>query len=639
MFIKSFLIILLPVLLLAQSSELVDQLSEIVEDDSEALEALLELLDDPVNLNTASLEDLMKIPILEITIADSILKYRKKRNRFTSKKEVEKITGKETYRLIKDFISIRSIRANELSYINKHYFPIDFEANDYWGDQNYSLNKIYYAYKDRYKLGFITHKDPGEYDYFDYYAGYFQYRSQRSQLIIGKYYLHFGHGLQFSNPFGRLKSSLPLTPLRVPISGGRATISSAENNNHNGLYYRFVYQNISLFAFGSYAKRDVLYAGDPKQIVGIDYSGYHRNKSEFSGKNKLTEKMIGGALEHTITPGLKYGIVFSGTFYHPAIVRTRETLGEQEFAKSFYRFSGNKTIQSSLFYQAKLSPLELSGEISLSDWKENAFSQSAVLKRKSFQLGFNFWRVLPGFQSPNGRSFDDGSPFPSAKEGYYLAFAIKLYPEIWLRSYKIFEKDLWRTWFSPIPKQKSEWLWELEYQDKNIQFFARYRRRQADESLMPSIENQMSISEVLKNNYRLQFLYKMNKTIHLKSRWEKNIFAESEEQGVLFFQDIRYFFSETASLNGRISFFRSASYDSRIYEYESDLPGSFSNYPLYGEGGKFFLLLRFGLSKNFQFYFKYRYLAMRDKTPSEANYYHQTTVYKRELRVMMKFVW
>jgi hypothetical protein len=39
--------------------------------------------------------------------------------------------------------------------------------------------------------------------------------------------------------------------------------------------------------------------------------------------------------------------------------------------------------------------------------------------------------------------------------------------------------------------------------------------------------------------------------------------------------------------------FETDSYDSRIYEYEDDLPHAFSNPPLYGRGVRWYLILRY----------------------------------------------
>ena len=64
------------------------------------------------------------------------------------------------------------------------------------------------------------------------------------------------------------------------------------------------------------------------------------------------------------------------------------------------------------------------------------------------------------------------------------------------------------------------------------------------------------------------------------------------ERGLLLYQDIQYSTRWGFSIEARLVFFDTESYDSRVYEYENDLRGAFANPALYGKGRRWYLLVR-----------------------------------------------
>ena len=47
------------------------------------------------------------------------------------------------------------------------------------------------------------------------------------------------------------------------------------------------------------------------------------------------------------------------------------------------------------------------------------------------------------------------------------------------------------------------------------------------------------------------------------------------------------------TVDARFIFFKTDSYDSRIYEFENDIQGVMSNVPLYDEGRRWYIVLKF----------------------------------------------
>jgi hypothetical protein len=70
-----------------------------------------------------------------------------------------------------------------------------------------------------------------------------------------------------------------------------------------------------------------------------------------------------------------------------------------------------------------------------------------------------------------------------------------------------------------------------------------------------------------------------------------NVRADDGEKGSLAFVGFSYRTEGVVSLKGRVIYYDTSSYESRLYEYEDDLPGRVSLDPLWGEGMRWYVLL------------------------------------------------
>jgi hypothetical protein len=78
-----------------------------------------------------------------------------------------------------------------------------------------------------------------------------------------------------------------------------------------------------------------------------------------------------------------------------------------------------------------------------------------------------------------------------------------------------------------------------------------------------------------------------------------------DENGILLFYDVRFQASGSWFAEARVLFFDTDSFDSRIYEYENDLRGVFSNQALFGKGRRWYLLAGVSLLSPLQLTAKY----------------------------------
>jgi hypothetical protein len=100
----------------------------------------------------------------------------------------------------------------------------------------------------------------------------------------------------------------------------------------------------------------------------------------------------------------------------------------------------------------------------------------------------------------------------------------------------------------------------------------------------------------LQQKFRITATYTASKRLRLRGRIEQTFVdydpLKKSERGVLFYHELRYSILPNLTAEARIIVFDTESYDSRVYEFENDLRGVFSNPALYGKGRRWYVLAR-----------------------------------------------
>jgi len=135
------------------------------------------------------------------------------------------------------------------------------------------------------------------------------------------------------------------------------------------------------------------------------------------------------------------------------------------------------------------------------------------------------------------------------------------------------------------------------------------RYKYEDKDIAEPIENTKQIVARIKRTIRGEIIYSVSNKIRVKGRFEYasfNISATGQsENGYLIFQDIRYAPTNYINFYGRLVFFQTDSYFSAIYEYENNLTGVLTNIPLFYQGIRWYLMMRYRPINLLTFSFKY----------------------------------
>jgi hypothetical protein len=346
------------------------------------------------------------------------------------------------------------------------------------------------------------------------------------------------------------------------------------------------------------------FTNDGTAVSAFDRTGYHRTQEEIKKKDVLREKTYGGIITLPLFYLNQIGIAFLKTQYDPPL---NPFQSKSDKRRIFYRFQGDQVQNISLFFTINHNTLNSRGEVAWSNLKDFAYSFTLLLGKSDWRLLIKNWYVTPNFQSPFGRTLSGSASFPQASAGIMISCSGRPWKKLRLNGYWSLEKELWRTYFQPLPTHSksfylsSDYLWDPR---TKIQF-----RYQISTSSFFHSQTARSIKK-RKHGLRLQLDKRISAKVRFRSRFEKTILNFSEfldqQQGLNFFQDIYWRLSRFLSFQFRYSSFNSDDYDSRVYEYETDLPGVFSNYPLYGRGNKWYIMTILDITEKLKIWFKYR---------------------------------
>jgi len=478
-----------------------------------------------------------------------------------------------------------------------------FRGNEY---DNYS--KIRFQTSESISGGFLIQKDLGENEIYDHYSGFLQWQNRNIKIILGNYQMQFGHGLIMDSPYALQKSVFTLAPVRTKNSGGRHYLSSSEFTGFNGISAQYYpTNNISANILYANTLRDGNIDNSNQYITGINNSGYHRTNSEYDKKALIRENIIGGNVLYNFADNTEIGFNAVKVNYNPPLIYDESTQSEKELRRNYFQFSGEHINLYSLYFHSHFDQVEFSSEISTNRFENFSHSYNVLFPTSNGGLGFKWWHISKHFQSPFGHSFANGSNFPQANQGFYVGLQHRLSGDISCSSYWTTEKDLWRTYFDPMPTSTKDFLVNFNFkvaEKTDLIFRYQFSDNNYYDSDFPTAFSKF------RRKFRLDFIKHISKNIRVRSRIEKVFINYSDyltpQEGTNLYQDISWQISPILNLRARFSSFITDNYDSRIYEFENDIPGTFSNYALNGKGSKWYLLIRFNIFDNLRFWLKYR---------------------------------
>jgi len=587
-------------------------------DNSDLYEILEQLLREPINLNEAHLDDLQRIPGMDLSSAQLIINHRNKYGKFFSVSELNAVQNldRELIRNISPFISVTPVTETieptgsmenifgNTKVLFRSRFANDlqtrsgFTDGDYEGTKPRVYNRLLLKYQNHIQAGIIIEKDPGEISLYEYNSYHFAVNDIGilHRAVIMDYIHEFGQGLVFWSPYAFSKGSDAIYPVKRNDKFIKPYTSSSEVNYLRGAAASVMIDKFLFTAFYSNNSFDANIDTVTGEITSLPLDGYHRTENEISRKRAASEKLLGGRIDYFNEKIFKVGILhyqsqFSNSFYQSSI----------------YDISGSDFNFSSVYYDVYFDRINLFGEAAYNGTSVASINAIQIAVTRDFSFIASIRNYPRNFISIHGFGFGERSGLTSNEFGIYTGFRCRTFFGLINFYYDQF-KFPYATFSNRQPSDGDEFLVDLLSKPfSKFEIRARYKYEKKD--VPETLDNTSQLVKRLRQSTRFELIYNVSKLLRLKGRFEYNNVSINElnetENGYLVFQDIRFTPTSDFNLYGRLIFFRTDSFESAVYEYENNLTGVLNNIALFGEGIRWYLLMRYKAMKFLTLSFRY----------------------------------
>ncbi|MCR4664787.1 MAG: helix-hairpin-helix domain-containing protein [Paludibacteraceae bacterium] len=596
-----------PVDIDAVTDDIYSFLSETEDIDYEDLqERLLSIAEQPINLNSATYEDLSQLGFLSDKQIDDILLY-VYRHPMISLYELQLIGSLRDYEIrnLLPFVCIQSIDNDSLSIrdvfrFGRHELSMRVDGRyledpkrNKQNDPVYSQLRYRFKYKDHVRFGVTVQRPTGAEAKEMLYGGYLQLKKigALQTFVAGNYQASFGQGLVAATPYHFGKSMYVMNA---------ATTTE-------GLRY---HSSASFTALRG--------AGATVTAGHWQASGWY---SFLQPNDSLRHHLIG--FNTTYKRGnLKVGFTMSENIYSDSV--------RYYFVKAAYNqhyFRGTNQWIGGVNFRYRLGIADIFGEAAttqnLRHWGYGAIVGTRLNPIPDLGLIVLYRYYSPYFDNTQGYAFSETSRL-NDENGLYAGMDIGM-----LRHWRfawygdVFRFDGVKYGIPYSPSWGYDAMGEIEYRSENAwRSNVRLRSRQKGG----------------KENYSLRYSFTWEQDRwRLVTRADGNIAHTKGGKptfGYSLTQDVQYAWVQVPlTLQVRLQGFRVRDWDNRIYCYENDVLYSFSIPALYGIGGQAYINLRWQIIEQLSLYFR---VSEKVYAPSWVREHSLAAVTRTDLHLLLR---
>lgn len=621
-------------------SRLVEELTafqDLDADYEQVYENLMQLLANPVDLNTATAEELRSLYILNESQITQFIEYRIQQGDLASVYELQAIPGFDlpTIQKLQRWVKVidpgtkvnRSI-LQRILYGKNNYLITRYErtleakkgftiSDDPQKIFKGSDDKLYMRFRSSkpgdFSIGFTAEKDAGEkivwdrkndqygFDFSSYHI-HLQNKGKLKSLIAGDFQCQYAQGLVLGGAFGLGKGAETITTVRRSNVGLLPYSSVNESGFYRGVGTTYqLSRNLFVTGFYSAIWRDASTANDStsnSSISSFQYTGLHRNDTELDNRKKIRETNYSAVLNY------KYRNLDAGLIFHA--IQFSEPVNKQRSAYNQFTFNGKENITTGGFLNYTYSNFNFFSEVARSiNGGSGIIAGILSALHQNLDMAIVFRKYDKNFNTFYANAFAENSQ-PQNETGFYWGWKY-----LWKRKYSIsgymdLFKFPWLGFRRYAPSHGYEWLLRLNYQpSRHILLYVQAReesklRNKGGES------NLYQLDPVTKRNYWIAANYKVTDKLKLKTRAQFNTFskADSQTKGVVLLQDVNYTFGKF-QISSRYAIFDSEDYENRHYVYENDAWMAFSMPAYFGVGTRHYFLLEYKISKKLSVWMRY----------------------------------
>lgn len=590
-------------------------------DDSELLDELESHLRSRLNLNTASLKDLERLPFLSPALAKALFDFRKSAKRIRDWNQLADVPGMDTriLQFLRTFTSLSSEMPTQSFWdahalLMRNRFQQDEEVRRGFSDGSYAgsrmklYNRLTFDYDKSISGGVLLEKDPGETSLADHVTGHLTLRNTFGidQVTLGDFNFSAGQGLVFWKSVGFSKGTEVIAPTKRRSKLISPYLSSTENRFLRGVAMQSSFGMVSAAAFYSSNDWDASIDSATGLITGFDESGFHRTETERRKANAVKIQTIGGRLgtafemfEANISAGLNGYVANLDMSVQPAYAFGLRGNTANMVGADVDVFFGTTNFFGEI---ARSHTGKLGGVAGITTLLSKAVTSSVLL------------RSYPAdFVSLYGYAFGERNGSTQNENGLYLGLKLRIAENLIVQGYIDQFRFPNRTFFIDVPTSGNDLLAHIDWEPmKHHTIQVRYKRESKEDEVAAVDTDGRATRPVtarIQENVRVELQVRISKRVTFRSRVEgvEVRYAQylPSEHGLLLFADVRVQPISSLSISLHATSFNTTSYDARLYQFESDVRGVMTNLALYGEGMRYFITCHWRMFKQFALSMKY----------------------------------
>ena len=591
------------------------------------LEELSNRLQEPVNLNSATREQLEQFPFLSDIQIEHLLAYIYIHGQMETIYELQLVEelDRQTIQYLLPFVCIKAINnepafrwktmlkdagrygKNEvLTRLDIPFYKRKGYEHTYLGPSVYNSVKYTFRYRDQLYAGGVAEKDAGEpfaalhnsygYDYYSFYL-LLQNCGRLKSLAVGNYRLSFGQGLVMSTDY-LMGKTIYASSFNNRSTGIKRHSSTDEYNYFRGVATTVALtKRLSVSAFYSHRNMDGVVTDG--EITSVYKTGLHRSRKEADKKNLLTSQLTGGNVSYQQNH-IRLGI--TGVYYVFNRPYEPELTGYSK-----YNIHGNHFYNLGIDYAYRWRRFSFQGETAIGKqgWASLNRLQYSPVQDIQFMLIHRFYSY--DYWAMYAHSFGEGSTVQN-EQGYYVGLETTPFSH-WrfFVSFDLFSFP-WKKYRINKPSRGTDGLIQATFTPRtNLSMYLKYRYKQKERDLTGS-KGTLTLP-IFHHQLRYRLNYSLNDVFSSRTTLDYNHFHSQDRAATKGYQVTQMISSQPpwtrlfADVQG--SYFCTDDYDSRVYVSEKGLLYTFYTPSFQGRGFRCAVRLRYELNKHWLFITKF----------------------------------
>lgn len=488
-------------------------------------------------------------------------------------------------------------------------FSSDGEFPFYQGDPAHALLRYRVQADRHFSAGFLIEKDPGEHwldqGRFDFFSWHVYARPQRrlQAFCIGDFQLQYGQGLVLWRGLSLGKGSDVASAYRRG-AGIRPYASAGESGFFRGAAFSLKLFEWTTDAWVSFRKVDAgifptdsLY--DDWLVSGLYESGLHRTSREIENRGRLGHLSTGMHAEREQGPWRMEITAHRQSFSLPLWAGDDPYELFDPDGRSFFHggVAGRYAFNNGNAYGEWA--VDQDGDMALA-------AGTVVVPDHRFNLSLHYRNFSRAYMLIGPDAFRESSKTQNEK-GLYAGFSWDCHRKLKWQGFVDRFAFPWLKYTQSSPVGGTEWGAQLHYTPSKTRSISLRFREEHKSADFPAGAFKIAMP-TLRRGWRWEYSSNVDKTWQLHTRVEqvRSRGPDTDETGTLFFADLRYKpLGKSYSISIRRTVFQTGGYGSRIYSFEQDLAGGMNIPAFYGEGRKWYVLLRMRLAEGVDFWMRY----------------------------------